>query len=81
MRRYRTEIVIAADRIVTLQLPGDLPAGRAILSIVAEGDPDADVSEFPGVSDDDFEWWDEFGAESEALEFRGLGSRLGALDP
>ena len=66
MPRYRTEIVIPADRYVCLQLPDDLPVGRALVSVeflgsdvelpsgipVPHEDPDREV--------DDMEWWDEF---------------------
>lgn len=59
-RRYRTEIVIPADRFVSLQLPDDLPEGRAIVTVWVEdpeapGDPDPDRQ--------DIEWWDEFDDE------------------
>ncbi len=61
--RYRTEIFVAADRYVCLQLPDYLPEGRAIVTVTVE----SEVSPGRGaeVDDDrhDIEWWDEFDDE------------------
>lgn len=60
MRRYSTEIHIPADRRVTLQLPDDLPEGRAFVIVqVAESAGDTWA---PHDDEDrhDIEWWDEF---------------------
>jgi hypothetical protein len=57
--RYRTEIVIPPDRMITLHLPLHLPEGRAVVTVNVE-EPHA---AFPQHSDDDredIEWWEEF---------------------
>ncbi len=61
--RYQTEIFVAADRYVCLQLPTYLPEGRAIVTVtVATDDLEGPESE---AEDDrhDIEWWDEFDDE------------------
>lgn len=63
MSRYRTEIVVPSDRVVTLHLPDDFPEGRARLVVEV-----AEPAEFGGelepsdadLAADDIEWWDEF---------------------
>lgn len=81
MRRYRTEIVIPADRVVGLHLPSHLPTGRAIVTVLIV---EPESGDFPSALDhdrQDIEWWEEFGAESEdADDFTALDSRLGALE-
>ena len=63
MLRYRTEIVIPADRLVCLQLPDDLPEGPATVTVrfagAAGGGDDPD-DPGPIDEDDDIEWWEEF---------------------
>ena len=72
MRRYRTEVVIPADREIVLQLPQDLPEGRAILVIQVEEAPssldpsvqgDDELGELLSRDRHDIEWWDEFDDE------------------
>ena len=63
--QYRTEIEIAADRYVCLQLPDFIPPGRAIVTVRATtaDDPDGTDSAIETDPDDrgrDVEWWDEF---------------------
>ena len=63
-RSYRTEIVIAADRHVTLVLPPDLPEGPAVVTVVVGGAIEApdDLGE-EGPDRGDMEWWEEFDHE------------------
>lgn len=90
MRRYRTEIVIPASRLVTLQLPPGLPPGRANVTVSLATEPaveDAAVELEAAPHDDDlhaprddYEWWEEFGdAATEPEEPAGWAVRLGAL--
>ena len=65
MLRYRTEIVIPADRYVCLQLPPDLPEGRAVVTVhfVADApEPTTLPGDDPEIDPDreDIEWWEEF---------------------
>lgn len=63
MLSYRTEIVVATDRRVTLQLPDHFPEGRATVVVSA---PSARPDD-PGDHDpdrEDIEWWDEFDDEA-----------------
>lgn len=69
MIRYRTEVVIPPDRFVGLQLPADLPEGRAVVTVVVEvvepdepGPPEDAILDPEG---EDIEWWDEFGDEAD----------------
>lgn len=61
MRRYSTQIVIPADRLIVIQVPESVPEGPAVLTIQApEDEPDG-----PGQEDSeddlrDIEWWEEF---------------------
>ena len=70
MFRYRTEVMIAADRYVCLQLPPDLPTGRATVIVLIDEpaerpqDPTAAADD---VDHDDVEWWEEFD-ESDVVE-------------
>lgn len=69
---YRTEIVVAADRYVCLQLPEGLPEGRATVTVTYPEVEDVGLSPTalsssttflgaePGEDRDDVEWWDEF---------------------
>ena len=80
MRRYRTEILIPSDRYVGLQLPADLPPGRAQVTIQVE---DADSSEPADAlldTGDDIEWWEEFGDNTDSDDAWGLRVRLSALE-
>ena len=61
--RYRTEIVIAADRYVCLQLPKDFPEGRAVVLVSyvdsnPAGEPPARVE--PESDREEILWWEEF---------------------
>ncbi len=61
--QYRTEIHIATDRYVCLQLPDFIPAGRAIVTVsVTVQDDDANQGSVIEAEADrrDIEWWDEF---------------------
>jgi len=61
--QYRTEIHIAPDRYVCLQLPDFIPAGRAIVTVsVTVQDDDANQGSAIEAEADhrDIEWWDEF---------------------
>ena len=83
MRRYRTEIVIPASRLMTLQLPEGLPPGRAVVT-VAVAAADEVAAEPPALeadAGDDYEWWDEFGDASDVADEPGsLAVRLVALE-
>ena len=66
--QYRTEIHVADDRYVSLQLPDYIPPGRAIVvvSVVAPADdPGADAGRADEADDEAVEWWDEFDAEDD----------------
>ena len=70
MLPYRTEIVIPADRFVCLQLPPDLPEGRAVVTVdfvesVAE--PASTIADVTEIDPDheDIEWWEEFDERAE----------------
>lgn len=64
MRRYRTEILIPADRTVVLHLPPHLPEGRAAVIVLVEDDPahpaDEPLDDLHHHDQLDIEWWDEF---------------------
>ena len=62
---YRTEIVIAPDRYVCLQLPDFIPAGRAVVTVrvtVPDDPTEGKNPDEPSLDDraQDVEWWDEF---------------------
>ena len=59
MRRYRTEIVIPPDRMITLHLPTHFPEGRAIVIVHAE-EPPSSLPRDPDEDHEDIEWWEEF---------------------
>lgn len=81
MSRYRTEIIIPSDRVVTLHLPDDLPEGRARVTIeVEEADETRGTLDPESDSATDIEWWEEFGDEPTDDEPWGLSSRLSALE-
>ena len=62
--RYQTEIFVASDRYVCLQLPDYLPEGRAIVTVtVAAGESPA-LAEPDDDRPDDVEWWEEFDDEA-----------------
>ena len=64
MDRYQTEIRIAADRYVCLQLPPGLPEGRAVVTVQFLGTEPAEAApaepDGPEPDDHDVEWWEEF---------------------
>jgi hypothetical protein len=70
MLRYETEIVVAADRFVCLQLPEQFPAGRAVVTVLAN-DPLLGAETEPGddgdVDREDIEWWEEFEDDQEPV--------------
>lgn len=55
MRRYRTEIVIPASRLVTLQLPEGLPPGRARVTVALAAEPAVAAPEMNGAAEVDVE--------------------------
>jgi hypothetical protein len=66
---YRTEIEVPADRYVCLQLPLNLPEGRATVIVYFHGtipgeslNPDLIDSDH-----DDIEWWEEFDETRDSL--------------
>jgi hypothetical protein len=59
VQRYRTEIVIAPDRVITLHLPPHFPEGRAIVVVQAE-EPTPGAPHVPEEDRQDIEWWEEF---------------------
>jgi hypothetical protein len=67
--QYRTEIVIPPDRYVCLQLPPDLPEGRAIVTVLFSTPQSAAPGEPPESDLDrqDIEWWDEFEDDREGV--------------
>ncbi len=70
MLRYQTEIVVAADRYVCLQLPGGFPEGRARVVVVFPG-PESDQPGATNVGvevEDDVEWWEEFEGDPTARD-------------
>lgn|GEM_PF-1529256 len=75
MPQYRTEVVIATDRYLCLQLPDHLPAGRARVTIQVlpaeelEGPLAPESDSAPEVETDhqDIEWWDEFEEDHESV--------------
>ncbi len=71
VRRYRTEIVIPADRTVVLQLPAQLPEGLATVIIQVESDEPVDSilpDDATDLDHEDIEWWEEFGGDGPDLE-------------
>lgn len=68
MDRYQTEIVVPADRLIALQLPADLPEGRATVTVTVHpiDDPEGPVPE-ADVESEDIEWWEEFEDDCERV--------------
>lgn len=71
MPQYRTEVIIAEDRYVCLQLPAHLPKGRALVTVMVVSSEDLDD---PGPAPDldhdrqDIEWWDELDQDRERAD-------------
>jgi hypothetical protein len=65
---YRTEFVVPPDRYICIQLPPDLPEGRATITVTVHApapvDPAApsDRGDEPSrdLDHQDIEWWEEF---------------------
>ncbi|HWE38658.1 MAG TPA: hypothetical protein VG406_19065 [Isosphaeraceae bacterium] len=69
MRRYQTEVFIPADRSLSLQLPANVPAGRAVVTILVVEPEAAEAGGNEGELDrQDIEWWEEFEGVSEPDE-------------
>ena len=66
VQQYRTEIVIPPDHYVCLQLPPDLPEGRAIVTVLSQSPEPAEPAE-PELDRQDIEWWDEFEDDRERV--------------
>jgi hypothetical protein len=64
--RYRTEIVIPPDRMITLHLPLHLPLGRAVVTVHSE-EPNATLPQNSEDDREDIEWWEEFEDSDAAL--------------
>ncbi|WP_406696686.1 hypothetical protein V5E97_37435 [Singulisphaera sp. Ch08] len=69
MAQYRTEVIIADDRYVCLQLPAHLPTGRATVIVQVVSDDTLEPELTPdGESDHQvIEWWDEFEEDRERV--------------
>ena len=69
MPQYRTELVIPPDHYVCLQLPPDLPEGRAIVTVLVQSPQPAGLVESaePDLDRQVIEWWDEFEDDRERL--------------
>lgn len=72
MAQYRTEVVIAADRYVCLQLPDVLPTGRAMVTVtVLSPAPEEPLEPEPAPDlepdHQDIEWWEEFEEDRERV--------------
>ena len=64
--QYRTEIHVADDRYVCLQLPDFIPAGRATVTVSVTPTDDAPGPDREDETDArDVEWWDEFDADDD----------------
>jgi hypothetical protein len=63
--RYQTEIHVATDRYVCLQLPSYFPEGRAVVIVTVEAEGATGSGTRPSDDPDrkDIEWWDEFDDE------------------
>ena len=65
--QYRTEIHIAPDRYVCLQLPDFIPEGRATVTVSITLDAERVPLEFTSEREsdaNDIEWWEEFDGEN-----------------
>ena len=69
MAHYRTEVLIAADRYVCLQLPAHLPLGRATVTVMVHRPDGPDDDAVPDADPDhqDIEWWEEFEGDCERV--------------
>lgn len=70
LHHYRTEVEIALDRYVCLQLPRSLPTGRAVVTIqvLAEEPTEDDHStDLEPEDHQDIEWWEEFEEQREQV--------------
>ena len=58
---YRTEIHVAPDRYVCLQLPDFVPSGKAVVTVSFVEAEEDDARPFDEPDDDrqDIEWWDD----------------------
>jgi hypothetical protein len=67
--QYRTEVVIAPDRYVCLQLPAALPTGRAVVTVMVLPADAIESEPAPDVEPDhqDIEWWEEFEEDRERV--------------
>lgn len=69
MRRYQTEVFIPADRALALQLPANVPPGRAVVTILVVEPEAAEAAGHEGDLDrQDIEWWEEFEGHPEPVE-------------
>jgi hypothetical protein len=70
---YRTEIVVPPDRYVCLQLPANLPPGRATVTVLlidvpaSEGESGTAAGSDLELDRQDIEWWDEFEEDRERV--------------
>ena len=62
VKKYRTQIVIPADRVVVLHLPEQLREGHATITVQIE-EPDAHHDPDHDPDHQDIEWWEEFDDE------------------
>jgi hypothetical protein len=76
VRRYRTEIIVPPDRYIGLQLPPNLPEGRAIVTVTVEEEKPLELPDLPNLDaeEEDIEWWDEF-ADPDLEDSFELGRR------
>lgn len=66
LSRYRTEIVIPNDRVITLILPDDIPLGRATIVVKSlTMDSHDDDVEIGDDDQQDIEWWDDASEDAE----------------
>lgn len=63
--QYRTEIYVATDRYVCLQLPDYVPQGRAVVTVSFDDDARDEPGSHVDADDDrqDIEWWDDLDDE------------------
>jgi hypothetical protein len=67
--QYRTEVLVAADRYICLQLPDHLPLGRATVTVLVHGPGEPEDATLPDPDPDrqDIEWWEEFDDDCERV--------------
>jgi hypothetical protein len=72
MRRYQTEVFIPADRALALQLPANIPPGRAVVTVEIV-EPEAAEAGNPENELDrqDIEWWEEFEGSPDPADVEG----------